>query len=253
VDKPMSHSEYEELAAGYVLGALEPDDEQAFQRHLDGCPICEASVRELEAVAGQLAYGAPPVEPPDTVWAGIRREIRPEAVRPSRIARARGGGARLLAGLAAAAAVLALVVLSLWNLSLRDQNALYRERVAALERAAELVNEPSASLVALEGAGEARATVVASTRQDRGVLVVENLPLLQRGRVYELWGVPGGDVARAEKALVFVPLRRQGVQTLEFRVPIQPGTAFAITEEPGPGGSDRPTGSPLLSGQPAGA
>ena len=32
----MSHSEYEELAAGYVLGALEPDDEHLFQQHLSG-------------------------------------------------------------------------------------------------------------------------------------------------------------------------------------------------------------------------
>jgi anti-sigma-K factor RskA len=146
-----------------------------------------------------------------------------------------------------------VVALSLWNLSLRDQNAVYRDRVAALERAAELVNEPGAARVGLDGSGGARATVIASTRQDRGVLLVEDLPPLQRGRVYELWGVPEGDIARAEKALVFVPLRRQGVQTLEFRVPIQPGTVFAITEEPGPAGSAKPTSQPLLSGGPANA
>ena len=81
MDTPMSHSEFEELAAGYVLGALEPDDEHAFQQHLSGCPVCEANVRELEAVAGELAYTVPPVEPPATLWAGIRREIRPEAAR----------------------------------------------------------------------------------------------------------------------------------------------------------------------------
>jgi anti-sigma-K factor RskA len=253
VDTPMSHGEFEELAAGYVLGALEPDDEHAFQQHLGGCPICEASVRELEAVVGELAYSAPPVEPPDTVWAGIRREIRAEAVRPSPIARPRGGSGRPAGWLVAAAAVLAVVALSLWNLSLRDQNAVYRDRVAALERATELVNEPGAARLALEGAPEARATVVASSRQDRGVLLVEDLPPLQQGRVYELWGVPEGDIARAEKALVFVPLRRQGVQTLEFRVPIQPGTVFAITEEPGPDGSEKPTSDPLLIGGPASA
>jgi anti-sigma-K factor RskA len=253
VDTPMNHSEYDELAAGYVLGALEPDDEHAFQQHLGGCPICETNVRELESVVGQLAYSAPPAEPPDTVWAGIRRQIQPEAARPRPLARARGGGRRLLAGLVAAAAVLAVVALSLWNLSLRDQNAIYRERVAALERAAELVNEPSPALVALDGRGGGRATVIASTRQDRGVLLVEDLPPLQRNRVYELWGVPGGDFDQAEKALVFVPLRRQGTQTLEFQVPIQPGTAFAITEEPGPDGSDEPTSDPLLVGAPPSA
>jgi Anti-sigma-K factor rskA len=280
VDTPVNHGEYEELAAGYVLGALEPDDEHVFQRHLGGCRVCEANVRELAAVAARLADAVPPVEPPDTVWAGIRREIREDAARgripgapwppgprptssgppapdppgrpsPDRLG-PRGRGAWLLGGLAAAAALL-VVALSIWNLALRDQNAAYRDRVAALERAAELINEPNAALVALDdapGAGEGRATVVASTRQDRGVLLVEDLPALQRGRVYELWGVPEGRIERAQKAVVFIPLRRQGVQTLEFEVPIQPGTVFAITDEPGPTGSEKPTTQPLLVGKP---
>jgi anti-sigma-K factor RskA len=265
VDTPMSHSEYEELAAGYVLGALEPDDEHLFQQHLDGCPVCEANVRELEAVVGELAYAVPPVEPPDTLWAGIRREIRPEAARRTVLpapaagtegrpgAGAGGRGLRLLPGLAAAAAIVVVVVLSLWNLNLRDENAVYRGRVAALERATALANDPNASLVSLDdapGPEGAQATVIASSRQDRGVLIVENLPPLQRDRVYELWGVPQGNIAKAEKALVFQPLRRQGVQTLEFEVPIQPGTVFAITEEPGPDGSEKPTSQPILAGAP---
>jgi len=261
VDTPMSHSEYEELAAGYVLGALEPDDEHIFQRHLGGCAICEANVRELEAVVGELAYAVPPVDPPDTLWAGIRREIRPEAARRTSIPAAAPGppaGAgvrrlRLLPALAAAAAILLVVVLSLWNLNLRDQNAVYRDRVAALERATQLANDPSASLVTLDdqpGTTGAQATVIASSRQDRGVLLVENLPPLQRNRVYELWGVPGGNFDKAEKALVFVPLRRQGTQALQFEVPIQPGTVFAITEEPGPDGSEKPSSKPLLVGAP---
>jgi anti-sigma-K factor RskA len=263
VDTPMSHSEYQELAAGYVLGALEPDDEHLFQQHLGGCSVCEANVRELEAVVGELAYAVPPVDPPDTVWAGIRREIRPEAARrtvlpgPAAGAEDRPGaggrGLRLLPGLAAAAAIVLVVVLSLWNLNLRDENAVYRERVAALERATELANDPNASLVTLDdtpGPEGAQATVIASSRQDRGVLIVENLPPLQRDRVYELWGVPGGVIDDAQKALVFQPLRRQGVQTLEFEVPIQPGTVFAITEEPGPDGSEKPTSQPILAGAP---
>jgi anti-sigma-K factor RskA len=262
VDTPMSHSEYEELAAGYVLGALEPDDEHVFQRHLGGCEACEANVRELEAVAGELAYAVPPVDPPDTLWAGIRREIKPEAARrptvprpatPDAGARGRGRGLRLLPGLAAAAAILLVAVLSLWNLNLREENATYRDRVAALERATELANDPNAALVTLDdspGPQGARAAVIASSLQDRGVLIVENLPPLARDRVYELWGAPGGDFNQAEKALVFQPLRRPGTQTLEFEVPIQPGTVFAITEEPGPDGSAKPTTQPILTGIP---
>ena len=263
MDTPMSHSEFEELAAGYVLGALEPDDEHAFQQHLGGCPVCEANVRELEAVVGELAYAVPPLDPPDTLWAGIRREIRPEAARRTAVPAAPGPPAgagvrrlRLLPALAAAAAILLVVVLSLWNLNLRDQNAVYRARVAALQRATELANDPGASLVTLQdqaGTTGAQATVIASSRHDRGVLLIENLPPLQRNRVYELWGVPNGDFGKAEKALVFVPLRRQGPQALEFKMPIQPGTAFAITEEPGPDGSDQPTPPTLLQGAPRSA
>jgi hypothetical protein len=276
----MSHGELEELAAGYVLGALEPDDEHAFQRHLEGCATCQATVRELEAVVGELAYSAPPVDPPDTVWAGIRRQIKPEARRgavpgPAPAAAGQGGvpqaapgtfrggrapggrGLRLVPGLAAAAAILLVVVLSLWNLNLRDENAVYRDRVAALERATQLANDPTANLVSLKntpaGPPGAQAAVIASTREDRGVLLVENLPPLQRGRVYELWGIPAGSdpATAADKAVVFVPLRRTGTQTVQFEVPIQPGTVFAITDEPGPDGSEKPTTEPLLAGSAA--
>jgi anti-sigma-K factor RskA len=259
----MSHSEYEELAAGYVLGALEPDDEHDFRRHLDGCAACEANVHELEAVVGELAYAVPQVEPPDTVWAGIRREIQPEAApRPvplpeTRAAAAGAGrrrrGRRVLAGLAAAAALVAVVALSAWNLNLRDENTVYRERVAALERATQLANDPNAALVTMDdspGPAGAAGTVIASSREDRGVLIVENLPPLARDRVYELWSVPGGDYEKAEKALVFQPLRRPGTQTLLFEAPIQPGSVFAITEEPAPDGSAKPTTNPILTGLP---
>jgi len=255
----MSHSEFEELAAGYVLGALEPDDEHDFRRHLDGCATCEANVRELEAVVGELAYAAPPVDPPDTLWTGIRREIEPEAARrgatPGAAPRRRASR-RLLPGLAAAAAILLVVALSVWNLSLRDDNAAIRDRLAALERATQLANDPSAKLVTMDevpGPEGAQATVIASSRQDRGVLLVQSLPPLARDRVYELWGVPGGKIEDAQKALVFVPLRRQGVQALQFEVPIQPGTVFAITDEPGPDGSEKPTNQPLLVGAPPSA
>jgi anti-sigma-K factor RskA len=265
VDTPMSHSEFEELAAGYVLGALEPDDEHEFQRHLGGCPACAANVRELEVVAAELAYAAPPVDPPGTLWAGIRRQIEPEAARRGAIGPIPGAapaagagrpGRRLLPGLGAAAAILLVLAMAVWNLSLRDENAAIRGRLAALERATQLANDPSASLVALDdtpGPEDAQATVITSSLQDRGVLLIQSLPPLARDRVYELWCLPQGEIHKAQKALVFVPLRRQGVQALEFELPVQPGTEFAITDEPGPHGSEQPTNQPLLASAPPSA
>jgi len=268
VDTPMNHSEYEQLAAGYVLGALEPDDEHLFQRHLGGCAECEANVRDLEEVVGTLAYAAPPVDPPETLWASIQREIRPEARRAEEgrraqpqpqaqpqprpvVVRPRRWASPLVARLAAAAAIVAVAALSLWNLNLRDENAGYRERVAALEQAARLLNEPNTAKVTLEGsAAGAQVTVLAAAAQDRGVLIVENLPPLQRDKVYELWGIPDRGTGRPQKAVVFtIPLRPQGPQTLEFEMPIERDTVFAITEEPGPDGSEQPTTRPILTGE----
>ena len=146
-----------------------------------------------------------------------------------------------------------VAVLSVWNLNLRDENAAIRDRVAALERATQLANDPNASLVTMDdtaGLEGAQATVIASSTQDRGVLLIESLPRWPRTGSTSSGASPGRHRQGAE-GIVFVPLRRQGVQALEFEVPIQPGTVFAITDEPGPDGSEKPTTTdPLLVGKP---
>jgi anti-sigma-K factor RskA len=270
VDTPVNHSEYEQLAAGYVLGALEPDDEHLFQRHLGGCALCEANVHELEDVVGKLAYAVPPVQPPETLWASIRHEIRSEAApapapvpgpvqapAPSRAPRreARRRGSPLLARLAVAAAIVAVAALSVWNLNLRDQNAGYRDQVATLEDTTRLLTDPTTTKIALQGPATqqgAQATVLASADQDDGVLVVAGLPPAEAGKVWELWGIPEGQITRAEKALVFETSGGRDVQFLKFRVPVDQRTAFAVTQEPGPDGSVEPTDEPVMLGVPSG-
>jgi anti-sigma-K factor RskA len=257
----MTHTDFEQLAAGYVLGALEPDDENAFQRHLEGCATCAASVRELEAVVGKLAYSATPVEPPPSLRASIRREVAATA-RP-RGARATGPAAAardvprlqrrrwtttLVGRLAVAASIIALLAMGFWNLSLQDQNDRYRQRVAAFEQAGRLLNDPAAETIRLSGSA-GRATALVSSPQNRGVMIVEDLPPLRAGRVYEVWGIPQG--AGLDKALpggVFRPSR--GVALVSFELAVQPSMSFGVTEEPGPAGSRSPTSDPVLTGAP---
>lgn len=253
MDPPVNHSDYEELAAGFALGALEPDEEQVFQRHLEGCSACKASMREFEEVTVSLAFATPPVEPPASLRAAVRR--RTGLTLRRRISRMVGSwrGTRLTLRAVAVAGVLAVFALSLWNLALRDQHQIDQARVAALEAAVQVVNDSTANRVTLTGSAAedgARATVLASSRQDRGVLVVEGLPQPPAGRVYELWSLPGGDVSQAAKARVFRFSQTRGVHAVQFSVPMQPTTGFAITEEPGPAGSPRPTTEPVLAGNP---
>jgi anti-sigma-K factor RskA len=252
VDTPVNHGEFEQLAAGWVLGALEPEDELAFRRHLATCERCEQNVRELEAVAGDLAYAAPSLDPPPRLWASIRAEVeatarpaRPVQVRPLRPRTRSPWPLRL----AAAACVVVLLALGAWNVALRDANDNYRQRVATLEQVTGLVNDPTTKVITLRGQPGARVTVLASSGQDRGALLVEGLRPPPLGKVYELWGVPQGKIADAQKATVFLAGGR--ARPLQFSVPIQPTTVFAVTVEQGPQGSEKPTSQPILIGSPS--
>jgi anti-sigma-K factor RskA len=253
VDPPVNHSDYEELAAGFALGALEPDDEQAFQRHLEGCPACKSSVREFEEVTASLAFATPALEPPASLRAAVRRRtgltLRLRAARG--LSSWRGTGITVRA--VAVVGVLALFALSLWNLALRDQHLIDQARVTALQEAARVVNDGTANRVPLTGSAAdsgARATVLASSRLDRGVLLVGGLAPPPPGRVYELWTLRAGDASNAARAVVFRFSNRQAVHAVPFSVTIQPTNGFAITEEPGPGGSLRPTTQPVLAASP---
>jgi hypothetical protein len=157
----------------------------------------------------------------------------------------------LLTGLAVAACILALFALGFWNMSLRNENMLYRQRVAAFEEAGRLLQDPTTQTVRLTGPGTgrgARVTVFASSRQDRGALIVEGLGAPPAGRVYELWGIPNGKgLDQAMPATVF-RTGGEGVAPFLFELPIQPSMTYGVTEEPGPGGSRKPTRPPILVG-----
>ncbi|HEY2489252.1 MAG TPA: hypothetical protein VGI37_07090, partial [Streptosporangiaceae bacterium] len=62
-DQAPEHTVFDELAAGYVLYALEPADEQRFLRHAEQCSRCHQTLAEFQEVAAALADTAPPAEP----------------------------------------------------------------------------------------------------------------------------------------------------------------------------------------------
>jgi anti-sigma-K factor RskA len=54
-----SHQDLADLAAGYVLGALEPDERRDFETHLAECSSCTSSVRWLSEIELDLARSVP--------------------------------------------------------------------------------------------------------------------------------------------------------------------------------------------------
>jgi anti-sigma factor RsiW len=89
--------------AGWVLGALDPDDAARFARHLDTCATCKRAVRELQPVRGLLGAAAPSVELPAGLAARTLRAVELAAVRD----RHRRQTRRWLAAAAAVLGVLA--------------------------------------------------------------------------------------------------------------------------------------------------
>lgn len=98
------------LDGAYVLDALAPAERQEFERHLEGCAACAASVRELAGLPGLLGrVDAASVEfPPDAV--PVPATLLPALVHEVRRVQRR----RRLLSVAVAAAVVVVVALGIF-------------------------------------------------------------------------------------------------------------------------------------------
>jgi anti-sigma-K factor RskA len=70
-----SHQEWDEIAAGHALGALEPDDEQRFEAHLRTCAECRQVLADTEAVMAELALAPQQLAPPPELKARLMASI----------------------------------------------------------------------------------------------------------------------------------------------------------------------------------
>jgi ferric-dicitrate binding protein FerR (iron transport regulator) len=69
------HEAFDELAVGWALHALEPEDEELFAAHLPTCPRCRRTVGETADVMGALAGDLPPVAPPERLRERLRAAV----------------------------------------------------------------------------------------------------------------------------------------------------------------------------------
>jgi len=107
-------------AAGWALGALDPEETKRFEQHLLSCSECQTAVAEFEPVARALQHPAPEAEPPPDLQARtlatVQRAAAMAAKRPdgglARLAIWRRWNIRMLSlATAAGAAIIAFVLL----------------------------------------------------------------------------------------------------------------------------------------------
>jgi anti-sigma-K factor RskA len=257
------HGTFDELAVGYALHALEPEDEAVFAVHLPTCPRCAATVAETGEVMAALAADLPAAEPPDEVRIRLRAAVAateqravPAAPRPGDDDGAGPAAApaaptperppvwrRVLPGVLVAAAVATILGLGLWNVVLAQSRDELRATVAEQEAVVTALLRPGRATVAtLDGDGRPVATVVA--RSGELQVITHGLSVNEADTTsYVVWGLGGDepealgtfDVGRSQMDLLTVGSRATGLDGLD-------GYAeYAISLEPGQEAPSRPT------------
>lgn len=216
------HERELELLAGHVLSALAPEDETETERllaeHVPTCDTCRGALADLQAVVGDLALAAGPVDPPEILLARIRRELREDERR-----RRRGLGI-----VAMAAGLVAIVGMAGMSVSLGSRaTRAEAERVTAVEMLSAL-RDPATSPVPLRAmSATASGGLVEVAREEHLYLYGEDVPTPPPGYAYQLWLGSGG---------VFVPVGdpfvpRDGVVLLRITVDPARFDELLITEE----------------------
>ncbi|WP_371400461.1 anti-sigma factor [Kribbella sp. NBC_00662] len=183
----MTEPDVHTLAGPYVLDALPENERTHFEAHLAVCAFCTSEVAELRTAAVKLATQVSTPPPPGlktNVMAAIEnvRQLPPQVPVVAPTSKTRRFTRRSVLTLAAAA----LAVAAAGGVAV-DQ---YQDRTAA-ERAnqqmAAVLAQPDARTVhgTVEGGGQA--TVVLSTKANKSVVVLRDLPKLPAHHTWQLW------------------------------------------------------------------
>ncbi|MGZ9160857.1 MAG: anti-sigma factor [Candidatus Limnocylindrales bacterium] len=264
-----------DLAAAYVLDALDPDEADAVRDHLATCANPHAEVAELGSIVPLLLEDVPIIEPPDRLKGRIMaaaaadlKTRRPEpavvveatvsapapvteptafptpAEREARSA-ARAGPSRGSWALRIAA-VLAIALLGGWNLLLQGQLGAartYEQQVAAVLDVAGRPGSLTAVLTAEGGSGPAGLAAISTDGAVR--IAMRDLAPTSGNEVYEAW-VIGGDGVPV--ALGSFAVGASGVAYFEGSgLPTEAGIVLALTREPA-AGATVPSGAPVSAG-----
>ena len=262
----LTHDE-QALAASYVLDALDAQDREAFEAHLETCDVCRGEVQSLRPVVDALGQAVPQVTPrPELrarVLAGVTG-VSPPVVRPVPARSAWTGWLPLAASLLVAAGLglyarqlqgrLSTLETRLERAELRaaaaERDTLEARGVADdARRALSVVTSPDLARITLSGRPAAPgASANALWSRNRGmVFAVAGLPAAPSGRVYQVWVL----TAKVPVSAGLLSLDSSGRATAIFQTPVDilPPTGVAVTLEPA-GGVPQPTGEMYLLGAP---
>jgi hypothetical protein len=260
-----------ELAAGYVLGALDPSEERAVHDHLASCKEPHPEYPELGSVVPALAEAVELVQPPASLKARVmaaaaadlaaRRSgaapaapavpappVAPgESVVPFPSAEEREARRSRGSWVLRIAAVLAIVALGASNAYLLTRPTPQDPFAVAVARVLEVAREPGSATAILKGEEGGPSGIAAVAADGSVVMAMENLGATTGTEVYEAWVIaPGGDPV----PIGGFQVGTDGVALATMTgTPAESGVTLALTREAGPGATT-PT-LPIVSAGPA--
>jgi anti-sigma-K factor RskA len=239
-----NHDRWSEDVAAYMLGALEPEEAAALERHAEGCERCRAEIRWLTPALQALPESVEKLEPAPELRARLMAEVRAEAGEPAAV---RGDRREVRPGMLDRA--------SAWLRGLAA-GPMGRRPVFGVAAAALVVVAVAGFAIGggIGGSdsGGGASTVVAGTAPgvtakvvsegDGGTLQLANVRQLPNERVLQAWVQRDGEVEPVEA--LFVPDRGGRAST---ELPDMSGVEVVmVTTEP-PGGSRSPTSTPIVT------
>jgi anti-sigma-K factor RskA len=174
------HDRHQENVGAYLLGALEPHEQSAFEGHLASCPDCRADVEQLRMAADALPRSVEPFAPPPSLKRSLMEAVR-EDVKPQRRPLAeRLGLARLGSAFAGARPALAIglaAVLLIAGIGVGTQ-------LGGDDGGHKVI----AGVVDRSRVPQATATItIPESKDGPAQLRVTGMPAPKPGQVYEIW------------------------------------------------------------------
>ncbi|RKT68516.1 anti-sigma-K factor rskA [Saccharothrix variisporea] len=243
---------HEELAVGWAMHSLEPDEEALLRAHLPGCARCQETVRSTEEVTAALGGSVQQYDPPARLKARLMTAVEhtpqehatPVVARPIPLDRKRNTAPRLLAAAAAVVLVAAVVFGGVRIGQLGDQVAEQQQRVALLDQALRMAADPDTNRAVLRSESGDKLGVLLSGTDDAMVVETALPPNNASDQVYVVWGASTPEPV----ALATFDVKSGGLERLTWSQEAHKHQLFAISLEPGRTAPAKPTNK-LASGQ----
>ncbi|PSL51531.1 anti-sigma-K factor rskA [Saccharothrix carnea] len=244
----------EELAVGYAMHVLEPDEEGLMRAHLPGCARCRETVDATEGVTAALGGAVHQYDPPPRLRARlmdaiehtpqVREEQHVEL--PESRRRPGGWGRKLLLAAAVLVLVAGVGVAGVRLVQLNDRVAQQDVRAERLERALRIASDPDTSRAVLRNTSGETVAVLLSGDDGAAVMPVD-LPANDVTRqTYVVWGT--GTPEPVALATFDVTADGSDVPVLAWSSDARRHNGFGLSLEQGRTAPARPS-AVLASGQ----